>query len=199
MWLHMAFVSSIHLGEDAFWALARCFEGQFVFGKPFPVLVSLVGAVIFAIVVLHAALALPRLPASWGHYRVLAAHMGGMRHTDTNLWAVQASLGNSVHGAGDNEDVHFEDRVRGSDWGCDQVVARLFTHTAPKAVRELAAWSVPWNRVREGAQEVVIDGKRTSLQALLACHDLYPKGLNLQTQIAFLRRKMAGAARRGRR
>jgi fumarate reductase flavoprotein subunit len=56
--------------------------------------------------------------------------------------------GNGIKGEGDNEDVHFEDTVRGSDWGCDQQVARMFAHMAPKAVRELAAWGVAWNRVR---------------------------------------------------
>jgi fumarate reductase flavoprotein subunit len=33
---------------------------------------------------------------------------------------MQASLANVIHGQGDNEDVHFEDTVRGSDWGADQ-------------------------------------------------------------------------------
>ena len=53
---------------------------------------------------------------------------------------MQASLANVIKGVGDNEDVHFGDTVRGSDWGCDQEVARMFVNTAPKAVRELAAW-----------------------------------------------------------
>jgi len=30
------------------------------------------------------------------------------------------------------------DTVKGSDWGCDQEVARMFVHTAPKAIRELS-------------------------------------------------------------
>ncbi len=63
---------------------------------------------------------------------------------------MQASLGNVIKGQGDNEDVHFEDTVRGSDWGADQEVVRMFVNTAPKAVRELAAWGVPWSRVRKG-------------------------------------------------
>jgi fumarate reductase flavoprotein subunit len=46
--------------------------------------------------------------------------------------------------------VHFEDTVRGSDWGADQEVVRMFVNTAPKAVRELAAWGVPWTRIRKG-------------------------------------------------
>ena len=58
-----------------------------------------------------------------------AAAQGGM----------QASLANVVKGQGDNEDVHFEDTVRGSDWGADQRVVRMFVDTAPKAVRELGA------------------------------------------------------------
>ena len=71
-------------------------------------------------------------------------------HSAAAQGGMQASLGNSAKGWGDNEDVHFADTIRGSDWGADQVVARMFVHTAPKAVRELAAWGVPWNRVQKG-------------------------------------------------
>jgi fumarate reductase flavoprotein subunit len=85
---------------------------------------------------------------------------------------MQASLGNTVKGEGDNEDVHFEDTVRGSDWGCDQDVARLFVHTAPQAVRELAAWGVPWNRIKAGDREVIMDGKRVTLTEGQAAHGL---------------------------
>ena len=63
---------------------------------------------------------------------------------------MQASLANVIKGQGDNEDIHFEDTVRGSDWGADQHVVRMFVNSAPKAVRELAAWGVPWSRVRRG-------------------------------------------------
>ena len=76
---------------------------------------------------------------------------------------MQASLANVIRGQGDNEDVHFEDTVRGSDWGADQQVVRMFVHTAPKAVRELAAWGVPWSRVRRGEREAVINGQRVTL------------------------------------
>jgi fumarate reductase flavoprotein subunit len=53
-------------------------------------------------------------------------------------------------GEGDCPDVHFADTVKGSDWGCDQEVARLFANTAPIAVREMAFWGIPWNRVVPG-------------------------------------------------
>jgi fumarate reductase flavoprotein subunit len=86
-------------------------------------------------------------------------------HSVAAQGGMQASLANHVKGEGDNEDVHFADTVRGSDWGCDQVVARMFTHMAPKAVRELAAWGVAWNRVRKGGQDAVINGEHVSLES----------------------------------
>ncbi len=107
----------------------------------------------------HEVIILSLVPPKRSHS---AAAQGGM----------QASLGNTARGAGDNEDVHFEDTVRGSDWGCDQEVARLFAHTAPQAVRELAAWGVPWNRVKAGEREVVMDGRRVTLSERSEAHGL---------------------------
>ncbi|NCC26281.1 MAG: fumarate reductase flavoprotein subunit, partial [Deltaproteobacteria bacterium] len=63
---------------------------------------------------------------------------------------MQAALGNCAMGEGDNTDVHFLDTVKGSDWGCDQEVARLFADAAPIEMRRLAHWGVPWNRVVPG-------------------------------------------------
>lgn len=107
----------------------------------------------------HEVIILSLVPAKRSHS---AAAQGGM----------QASLGNCIKGDGDNEDVHFEDTVRGSDWGADQPVVRLFVNTAPKAVRELAAWGVPWNRVRRGDREVVINGQRVTITEKDEAHGL---------------------------
>jgi fumarate reductase flavoprotein subunit len=82
------------------------------------------------------------------------------------------SLGNAIKGSGDNEDTHFADTVRGSDWGADQRVVRMFAETAPKAIRELAAWGVPWNRVQRGPHEVVINGERVTLHERDEAHGL---------------------------
>ena len=84
-------------------------------------------------------------------------------HSAAAQGGMQASLGNSKMSDGDNEDLHFADTVKGSDWGCDQIVARMFVHTAPKAIRELAAWGVPWSRVKEGSREAVINAKKTTI------------------------------------
>ncbi len=80
-------------------------------------------------------------------------------HSVAAQGGMQASLANCLKGQGDNEDVHFGDTVRGSDWGADQKVVRMFVDTAPKAVRELAAWGVPWNRVQQGDRDVIINGE----------------------------------------
>jgi len=93
-------------------------------------------------------------------------------HSSAAQGGMQASLGNCVKGEGDNEDVHFLDTVKGSDWGCDQIVARLFAHMAPKAVRELAGWGVPWSRIHRGTREVVINSKKETLSEIDASHGL---------------------------
>ena len=84
-------------------------------------------------------------------------------HSSAAQGGMQASLANSTKGEGDNEDIHFFDTVRGSDWGADQDVVRMFVNTAPKAVRELAAWGVPWNRIQKGDHQIVVDGKKAIL------------------------------------
>ncbi len=107
----------------------------------------------------HDAIILSLVPPKRSHS---AAAQGGM----------QASLANVVKGQGDNEDVHFEDTVRGSDWGADQRVVRMFVDTAPKAVRELAAWGVPWSRVARGDRQVIINGQKVTLTERDEAHGL---------------------------
>ena len=84
-------------------------------------------------------------------------------HSAAAQGGMQASLGNSKMSRGDNEDVHFADTVKGSDWGCDQEVARMFVTVAPKAIRELAGWGVPWTRISKGSREAIINAERTTI------------------------------------
>ncbi len=107
----------------------------------------------------HDVIVLSLVPPKRSHS---AAAQGGM----------QASLANAIKAQGDNEDVHFEDTVRGSDWGADQRVVRMFVNTAPKAIRELAAWGVPWSRIRKGDREVVINGKKITITERDEAHGL---------------------------
>jgi fumarate reductase flavoprotein subunit len=80
-------------------------------------------------------------------------------HSSAAQGGMQAALGNSAMGAGDSPDIHFADTVKGSDWGCDQEVARLFVNAAPIAMRQMAFWGVPWNRVVPGEQTYYKGGK----------------------------------------
>lgn len=107
----------------------------------------------------HAAVILTLVPPKRSHS---AAAQGGM----------QASLANSKMGEGDNEDVHFSDTIKGSDWGADQKVARMFVHTAPKAIRELAAWGVPWSRVKKGSRTAIINAQKVTITEKDEAHGL---------------------------
>lgn len=84
-------------------------------------------------------------------------------HSKAAQGGMQASLGNVIKGVGDTEDIHFADTVRGSDWGADQEVVRMFVNTSPKAVRELAAWGCPWSRIEPGDRKVIINGEKVTI------------------------------------
>jgi fumarate reductase flavoprotein subunit len=93
-------------------------------------------------------------------------------HSCAAQGGMQASLGNAAKGMDDNEDVHFQDTVKGSDWGSDQQVVRMFTHCAPKAVRELANWGVPWTRINRGDREVIVNAQKVTLTEAEEAHGL---------------------------
>jgi fumarate reductase flavoprotein subunit len=80
-------------------------------------------------------------------------------HSCAAQGGMQAALANCVMAEGDSPDLHFLDTVRGSDWGADQEVVRIFADNAPIAVRELAHFGVPWTRVRPGKNRYFIHGK----------------------------------------
>lgn len=97
--------------------------------------------------------------ASHGHECTILSLVPPRRsHSTAAQGGMQASLGNVAMGYGDNPDIHFEDTVKGSDWGCEQDVARLFVNLAPIAVRQLSYWGVPWTRVVPG-KKVLPDGR----------------------------------------
>jgi fumarate reductase subunit C len=93
MWVHMMFVSSILISEDAMWTVAKFFEGYFIFGRAYPGLVSLVVGAVFVLFIAHAALALRKFPIDYAQYRTFRVHMGEMRHEDTTLWFWQVVTG----------------------------------------------------------------------------------------------------------
>jgi len=93
-------------------------------------------------------------------------------HSAAAQGGMQASLANSAMASGDNEDIHFEDTIKGSDWGADQQVVRMFVNTAPKAIRELAAWGVPWSRVKRGDHQAIINTEKVTITERDEAHGL---------------------------
>jgi fumarate reductase subunit C len=93
LWGHMLFVSSILLGADAMWTVTRFFEGYFFFGQSYPWIVSIVVALVIALLVVHALLAMRKFPIDFRQFATFRAHMRSMRHEDTTLWFWQALTG----------------------------------------------------------------------------------------------------------
>ena len=93
MWGHMFFVSSILISKDAMWTITRMFEGYFIFGKPYPIIVSFVVATVIALFVGHALLAVRKFPISYRQYKLLRDHQKLIDHGDTTLWIWQVYTG----------------------------------------------------------------------------------------------------------
>src|SRR3989344_4771560 len=71
-------------------------------------------------------------------------------HSNAAQGGVQASLANTKENEGDNWRVHFDDTVKGSDWGADQNVVEMVCKLAPKLVRELDYWGAAFSRTDDG-------------------------------------------------
>lgn len=93
MWGHMFFVSSILLGKDAMWTVTRFFEGYFVLGRSYPLIVSCAVAAVLTLFVVHAMLAVRKFPIDYGQYRAFRSHVRSMKHADTTLWWWQVVTG----------------------------------------------------------------------------------------------------------
>jgi fumarate reductase subunit C len=93
MWVHMFLVSSILISKDAMYLVTRALEGEFLFGRAYPWLVSLVAAGVLAVFLVHALVAMWKIPGSYRQYRLFWRHSRGFAHTDTTLWLVQVVTG----------------------------------------------------------------------------------------------------------
>jgi len=93
VWFHMVLDGSLLISKDAMYRVSRFMEGQYVFGKSYPILVTLGAGSILALVVLHAWLAMRKYPERFDQYRTFRRHMASFRHEDTTLWWVQLWTG----------------------------------------------------------------------------------------------------------
>jgi fumarate reductase subunit C len=93
MWAHMFMVSSILLGADAMYFVTRLFEGEPIFGRRMPILVSLIAAIVLAAFIIHAVAAIRKMPAGFDEWRAFRRHASVFRHADTALWLIQVITG----------------------------------------------------------------------------------------------------------
>jgi fumarate reductase subunit C len=95
MWTHLILVSSILLGKDAMYYVAGAFEAKFLTGwqHGYPIIVTAIGIIIFALFVIHAGIALRKFPISWRQHKIMRDQMSMLKHQDTNLWYWQAMTG----------------------------------------------------------------------------------------------------------
>jgi fumarate reductase subunit C len=95
MWVHMLLVGSIILGKDAFDFVAKTMELAFLSdtGHGYPIAVFFAVSGVFTLFIVHALLGMRKFPISWRQHRIMRDQMQMMKHTDTNLWYVQAVTG----------------------------------------------------------------------------------------------------------
>lgn len=93
IWIHLIGDASILLGPEAFAAVHHFYEGGAFLSQPVPALTALAAGAIFALLVIHAALALRKFPRDYQAYRSMRSHSRSMRHGDTRLWLIQVWTG----------------------------------------------------------------------------------------------------------
>jgi len=92
-WTHLFLDSSILLSKEAMYFVSRMFEGEPIFGEPYPILVSVVVTFIFLLLILHAVIAIRKIPSSYHEFRAFRNHSRLFKHSDTRLWMLQVITG----------------------------------------------------------------------------------------------------------
>lgn len=93
MIFHMFFVSSILISKEFMYSVTKTFELNFIFekGSSIPVFISI--SIVSIVFIFHAFLAIRKFPISYRQFLRLRTHAKMMKHSDTNLWMVQAATG----------------------------------------------------------------------------------------------------------
>ncbi len=90
---HILFEASILISNEMMYKVTIMFEGYYFFGEAYPGIITFLAAAISVIFVIHAAIAMKKIPSSYRNYRVIRNHMKGMKHEDSSLWMVQVITG----------------------------------------------------------------------------------------------------------
>ena len=90
---HMFFVSSILISDKAMYTITKMFELDFIIEGGCPLVVTIIGIVVFAVFVLHAFLAMRKFPINYRQFLRFKTHKNMLRHGDTTNWGIQACTG----------------------------------------------------------------------------------------------------------
>ncbi len=90
---HMFFVSSILISEKAMYKITKMFELDFIIDGGCPLVVTIIGIVVFAVFVLHAFLAMRKFPINYRQLLRFKTHKNMLHHKDTSNWGIQALTG----------------------------------------------------------------------------------------------------------
>ena len=90
---HIMFEASILISNEMMYRVTIMFEGYYFFGETHPGIISFLAAAISVIFVLHAGIAMKKFPSSYRNFKVIKAHMNGMKHEDSSLWMIQIITG----------------------------------------------------------------------------------------------------------
>ncbi|ABK82404.1 fumarate reductase cytochrome b subunit [Campylobacter fetus] len=94
MWLHMLFVSTILISDNAFNTIVHLLELRFISDSPnMSYVTSFIAAGVFVIFFIHAALGMRKMPINFRQWQIYRAHTVRMKHEDTTLWWIQACTG----------------------------------------------------------------------------------------------------------
>lgn len=90
---HLLFEASILISNEMMYKVTIMFEGYYFFGETYPGIVSFFAAFVFAIFILHAAIAIRKFPSSYIQYKTIKQHTKNMKHEDSSLWLIQIITG----------------------------------------------------------------------------------------------------------
>lgn len=90
---HMLLVSSILLGKEAMYIVAKMLELDFIFSGGEPFVVTIIAVVILVVFLVHGILGLRKAPTSYKAWVQLRTHKQLLKHSDTSLWVFQIGSG----------------------------------------------------------------------------------------------------------
>ena len=90
---HLIFEASILVSSEFMYKVTIMFEGYYVFGDKYPVIVSFLAGFIFVVFIVHAGVAMRKFPQNYKQYKILKKHTLTIKHEDTSLWIVQVFTG----------------------------------------------------------------------------------------------------------